>query len=192
MRQMISKSKKTTIVAVLAVIAVLGFTGFTYNQELEKARAEINSVQERNEKLLVRQEIQEQVINDQSNEIKFLRSENMELSSRVEEMESRRSQTEVSRGGITRTMTLEVTGYSADGGDGYCPSNVMANGETVHVGAAAMNGVPFGTRIYVPDLDRTVVVKDRCGHDGVLDIYCDTTEECYQIGRRTLEVHFLD
>jgi len=188
---MISKNKKTAILTA-SVIAVLGLTGFTYNQELERAKAETRAVQQANEDLMNRHELQEQVVKDQASEIEALRSENEELSSQIEELEARRSQPAVSRGGVVRTMTLEVTGYSADGGDPYCPSDMMANGEEVHVGAAALNGVPFGTRIYIPDLDRVVTVKDRCGYDGVLDVYCDSTAECYQIGRRTLEVQFLD
>ena len=128
-------------------------------------------------------------------------SKNEELNAQLEDLQEQQSRmpsaimsaraNEVSRGS-GRSTTLEITGYSADGGDPYCGGAVMANGEPVHVGAAALNGVPFGTRIYVPFLDTVVVVKDRCGSDGVLDIYCDTTTECYQIGRRVEEVVFLD
>jgi hypothetical protein len=49
----------------------------------------------------------------------------------------------------------------------------MADGQTVHVGAAAMNGVPFGTRVQIlsgPLAGALVVIEDRIGHGSDLDI----------------------
>ena len=159
-----------------------------------------SQIVEAHEQVQVAEQEKEQLKNDnvalsvavenKDKQVQELQNMNEELTQQIKELESRRGVTEVSRGGFVRTATLEITGYSAS--DGMTPSTVMANGETVHEGAAALNGVPFGTRIYIPELDRIVVVKDRCGYDGVLDVYCDTVSECYDIGRRVSEVQFLD
>lgn len=159
------------------------------NKQIIEANEQIHAAEQMNERLKNDNIALSTTVENKDKQVQELQNINEELVQQIEELESRRSVPEVSRGSV-RTTTLEITGYSS--GDGMTPSSVMANGEPVHVGAAAMNGVPFGTRIYIPELDRIVIVKDRCGYDGVLDVYCDTIDECYSIGRRVSEVQFID
>ena len=95
-------------------------------------------------------------------------------------------QKEVSRG-TQRVITCEVSAYSS--GDGFTPSDIMANGEIVHIGAVACNFLPFGTKVRING--NVYTVKDRCGIDNCIDIYMGTHEECEQWGRRILEVEIL-
>ena len=82
----------------------------------------------------------------------------------------------------------EISAYTVN--DGYTPSNIMANGEHVHVGAVANNLLPLGTRVRIGGNE--YVVKERTGlHDFVFDIYMDTLEECNQFGRQYMDVEVL-
>ena len=79
-----------------------------------------------------------------------------------------------------REITVYVTAYSQ--GDDCDTGDTMANGEKVHEGAVAYNGVPFGTKIHIDDREYTV--KDRVGSDDVVDIYMDSVSRCSQWGRQ--------
>lgn len=84
----------------------------------------------------------------------------------------------------------EISAYTSCEQDVYTPSNIMANGEHVHVGAVANNLLPLGTRVRIGDNE--YVVKDRTAmHDYVFDIYMDTLEECNQFGRQYMDVEVL-
>lgn len=55
----------------------------------------------------------------------------------------------------------------------YCMSGRMANGQATHTGAAAMNGVPLGTRFRVltgPQQGEVVTIKDRVGSGSEFDV----------------------
>ena len=79
-----------------------------------------------------------------------------------------------------RTQEVTISYYTI--GDNYTPNTITATGENPYVGMCAFNGVPFGTIIIYQD--KSYVVKDRSWDDGVLDIYCDTIEECYEGGTK--------
>lgn len=67
----------------------------------------------------------------------------------------------------------------------------MANGEYVHDGAVAMNGVPFGTRYRVldgPMAGRVFTVKDRIGHSSEFDIWMESCNAALNYGRRTIHI----
>ena len=84
----------------------------------------------------------------------------------------------------------EISAYTSCEQDVYTPSNIMANGEHVHVGAVANNLLPLGTRVRIGGNE--YVVKDRTAmHDFVFDIYMDTLEECNQFGRQYMDVEVL-
>lgn len=84
----------------------------------------------------------------------------------------------------------EISAYTSCEQDVNTPSNIMANGEKVHVGAVANNLLPLGTRVRIGGNE--YVVKDRTGlHDFVFDIYMDTLEECNQFGRQYMDVEVL-
>ena len=84
----------------------------------------------------------------------------------------------------------EISAYTSCEQDVNTPSNIMANGEHVHVGAVANNLLPLGTRVRIGGNE--YVVKDRTGlHDYVFDIYMETLEECNQFGRQYMDVEIL-
>ncbi|HEX2052772.1 MAG TPA: hypothetical protein VHJ78_03465 [Actinomycetota bacterium] len=74
----------------------------------------------------------------------------------------------------------------------YCLTGRMASGRYVYYGAAAMNGVPLGSRYHVLDGPRagsTLVVEDRIGSGSSFDIaYPGNCSAARQYGRRTISV----
>ena len=66
----------------------------------------------------------------------------------------------------------------------------MASGEEVYVGAVAYNDVPLGTKVEIDGVIYTV--HDRVGHDGVIDIYMDSLDKCYEFGvqYKTVKVYY--
>lgn len=75
-------------------------------------------------------------------------------------------------------VNVKCTAYNE--GNDLCPSTTMANGEEVYVGAVAYNDVPLGTKVEIDGVVYTVC--DRVGYDGVLDIYMDSLDACYDFG----------
>lgn len=59
---------------------------------------------------------------------------------------------------------------------------------------AASRSLPFGTRVYIPELNTTYIVEDRGGDitEGRLDIYMDDVSKALNFGRQELEVIILD
>lgn len=85
-----------------------------------------------------------------------------------------------------RTMQVEMTAYSStvDQTDG--DPFTTANGTRVKDGIVAMNGIPFGTRIRIPELygDKVFIVTDRMNkrYTTRVDIWMETREEAIQFG----------
>lgn len=67
----------------------------------------------------------------------------------------------------------------------------MANGEYPYVGCAASNHFPIGTTIHIENIG-TFTVLDRCGNDGIIDIYMNTVNECYQFGVQYANVYVIE
>ena len=74
----------------------------------------------------------------------------------------------------------------------YCMTGYMANGQPTHTGAAAMNGVPLGTKFRIqsgPMEGEVVVVKDRIGSGSDFDVAMpDRCAAAYRYGRRTINI----
>ena len=96
-----------------------------------------------------------------------------------------------SRGGRTderhvRTGRLRVESTA------YCMTGYMANGDHTHTGAAAMNGVPLGTKFRVhtgPLKGTTLTVKDRIGSGSDFDVAMPgDCNRAYRYGRRTVNI----
>lgn len=71
---------------------------------------------------------------------------------------------------------LRITGYVATG-------NLTASGETPYVGGVALNqsyGLAYGTRIYIEGFGEYIVNDTGCAY-GVVDVFCNTVEECYAL-----------
>lgn len=82
-------------------------------------------------------------------------------------------------------------GFKRVNSTAYCLRGRMANGEQVHDGAVAMNGVPFGTRFKVvsgPLAGRIFTVKDRIGHGSMFDVWMGSCADALSYGRRSIQI----
>lgn len=73
----------------------------------------------------------------------------------------------------------------------YCEQGRMASGKWVYDGAAAMNGIRFGTRFEIltgPLAGKIVVVEDRYGHSTEFDVWMESCADAIQYGRRRIEI----
>lgn len=73
----------------------------------------------------------------------------------------------------------------------YCDRGTTAAGVPSGVGqCAAPADIPFGSRIYIPELDRTFIVTDRTAkrfRHNTVDLYLPDRTDCKRFGRRYLE-----
>lgn len=76
----------------------------------------------------------------------------------------------------------------------YCDQGVTASGAYTAVGQCAAPGdIPFGSLVYVPELDRTFVVTDRTARRfrrNTVDIFMPSRDACLEFGRKYLECRF--
>lgn len=74
----------------------------------------------------------------------------------------------------------------------YCDRGTTASGVQSGVGQCAAPGyVPFGSKVYIPALDRTFIVTDRTHRrfrNSTVDIFIPSKSDCVQFGRSFLEV----
>ena len=71
---------------------------------------------------------------------------------------------------------MRITGYVATG-------NATASGEMPYVGGVALStsyGIPYGTHIYIDGFGEYVVNDTGCAY-GVVDVFCNTIDECYAL-----------
>lgn len=71
---------------------------------------------------------------------------------------------------------MRITGYVATG-------NATASGEMPYVGGVALSAsydIPYGTRIYIDGFGEYVVNDTGCAY-GVVDVFCNTIDECYAL-----------
>lgn len=71
---------------------------------------------------------------------------------------------------------MRITGYVATG-------NATASGEMPYVGGVALStayGIPYGTRIYIDGFGEYIVNDTGCAY-GVVDVFCNTIDECYAL-----------
>jgi 3D (Asp-Asp-Asp) domain-containing protein len=73
----------------------------------------------------------------------------------------------------------------------YCDRGVTASGVPAGVGqCAAPADIPFGSKIYIPALDRTFIVTDRTAkrfRNGTVDLFMPDRQQCLEFGRSYLE-----
>jgi 3D (Asp-Asp-Asp) domain-containing protein len=76
----------------------------------------------------------------------------------------------------------------------YCDRGVTAAGTMSGVGqCAAPEDIPFGTEVYIPELDRTFIVTDRTHkrfRQNTVDLFMPGYEQCKLFGRNYLECQF--
>jgi Uncharacterized protein conserved in bacteria len=87
-------------------------------------------------------------------------------------------------------VTMYTSGYESTGKHPDHPAyGITASGAYVSHGTiAAGRKYPFGTRIYIKELDREFAVEDRGGAitDDHIDIWTDDLDEAILFGRRQL------
>lgn len=86
---------------------------------------------------------------------------------------------------------MTITAYTKND-RGMNGKGITANGERVQEGRtiAADKSIPFGTEIYIPEMERTFVVSDR-GEDisrGRLDVFMESRKDALEFGVQNLEV----
>ena len=98
----------------------------------------------------------------------------------------------------THTMVVEATAYTKT--DEGC-DDWTATGTLARYGAIAVDPsvIPYGTRMYIVSNDGAyvygVAVAEDCGgaiNGSRVDLYFDTTAECFQFGRRDCTIYFLE
>ncbi len=76
----------------------------------------------------------------------------------------------------------------------YHDRGITAAGVPSGVGqCAAPADIPFGTRVYIPALDKSFIVTDRTHRrfrHNTVDLFLTTRDQCKLFGRRYLECHF--
>lgn len=82
---------------------------------------------------------------------------------------------------------METTAYNATIEQCGKADGITASGTYVTEGrTVACNDFPFGTKLLIGE--NVYVVEDRCGCDGVVDIYFDDHHDAMSWGRRVMEV----
>lgn len=77
---------------------------------------------------------------------------------------------------MTLLGEMRITGYVATG-------NPTASGDMPYVGGVALSrdyGIPFGSTVYIENLGYYTVNDTGCAY-GVVDVLCNTVEECYAL-----------
>jgi 3D (Asp-Asp-Asp) domain-containing protein len=100
---------------------------------------------------------------------------------------------------VNEVKTFEITAYSANYEDtGKAPGDedygITASGSRVKSGdVACPPQYPFGTKFYIPDLNRTYVCTDRGGDikNHRLDLFMPSRSDVKQFGRQRLEVEII-
>lgn len=99
-----------------------------------------------------------------------------------------------SRGDIrfTKMINMEATAYHPMDGDGR---GITASGMKARYGVVAVdpNVIPMGTRVFVPGYGEAIAADTGDAIIGNrIDLCMETYDECYQYGRRNVEVYVLD
>ena len=92
-----------------------------------------------------------------------------------------------SQGEVVRTMKVEATAYT-----GY---TTTSTGQKPVWGTIAVDPkvIPYGTKVYIPQFGRTFIANNTGGaiKGNKIDIFMNTRNECYNWGRRTIEIQIL-
>lgn len=178
-----NKVEKTVIFGLLLSNLVLGGMYYESNQQLTEVKNHYNYSNELNEELYnelkeTSRELEEQIYKTNSLEKELIEKE-------LEEKKTQEtSNKEQNR---KQVISCHVTAYTV--GDAYTPSDTMANGEKVHVGAVASYDLPLGTKVRING--NIYTVKDRCGIPNTIDIYMNSKQECVSFGKRYMQVEIL-
>ena len=177
-----NKVEKTIIFGLLLSNLVLGGMCYESNQQLTEVKNHYNYSNELNEELYdelkeISRELEAQIYKTNSLEKELMKKE----------LEEKKPQGISKKQHNKQVISCHVTAYTV--GDAYTPSDTMANGEKVHVGAVASYDLPLGTKVRINGVVYTV--KDRCGIPNTIDIYMNSKQECMRFGKRYMNVEIL-
>lgn len=177
-----NKIEKTIIFGLLLSNLLLGGMCYESNQQLTEMKNHYNYSNELNDELYdelkeTSRELEEQIYKTNSLEKELIEKE----------LEEKKSQETSNKGQNKQVISCHVTAYTV--GDSYTPSDTMANGEKVHVGAVASYDLPLGTKVRINGVVYTV--KDRCGVPNTIDIYMNSKQECMRFGKKYMGVEIL-
>ena len=92
-----------------------------------------------------------------------------------------------SQGNVVCTMNVVATAYT-----GY---STTSTGQKPVWGTIAVDPkiIPYGTKVYIPQFGRTFIANNTGGaiKGNKIDIFMNTKKECYNWGRRTIEIQIL-
>ncbi len=92
-----------------------------------------------------------------------------------------------SQNNAVRTMNVVATAYT-----GY---STTSTGQKPVWGTIAVDPsvIPYGTKVYIPEFGRTFIANNTGGaiKGNKIDIFMNTKKECYNWGRRTIEIQIL-
>ena len=100
---------------------------------------------------------------------------------------SNQSSSSSSEGQVVRTMSVVASAYT-----GY---STTSTGQKPVWGTIAVDPkvIPYGTKVYIPQFGRTFIANNTGGaiKGNKIDIFMNTKKECYNWGRRTIEIQIL-
>ena len=89
---------------------------------------------------------------------------------------------------VKKKMNVVATAYT-----GY---STTSTGQKPVWGTIAVDPkvIPYGTKVYIPQFDRVFVANNTGGaiKGNKIDIFMNTKSECYNWGRRSIEIHVLN
>ena len=92
-----------------------------------------------------------------------------------------------SNNNVVRTVNVVATAYT-----GY---STTSTGQKPVWGTIAVDPkiIPYGTKVYIPQFGRTFIANNTGGaiKGNKIDIFINTKKECYNWGRRTIEIQIL-
>ena len=92
-----------------------------------------------------------------------------------------------SQSNVVRTMKVEASAYT-----GY---STTSTGRKPVWGTIAVDPkvIPYGTKVYIPQFGRTFIANNTGGaiKGNKIDIFMNSKKECYNWGRRTIEIQIL-
>ena len=92
-----------------------------------------------------------------------------------------------SNNNVVRTVNVVATAYT-----GY---STTSTGQKPVWGTIAVDPkiIPYGTKVYIPQFGRTFIANNTGGaiKGNKIDIFMNTKKECYNWGRRTIEIQIL-
>ena len=92
-----------------------------------------------------------------------------------------------SNNNLVRTVNVVATAYT-----GY---STTSTGQKPVWGTIAVDPkiIPYGTKVYIPQFGRTFIANNTGGaiKGNKIDIFMNTKKECYNWGRRTIEIQIL-